>query len=244
MAGVSRHQYTTEIKIIRLNCTGRVDLAFILRAFLNGADGVLVGGCWPGECHYITEGNYDALGNMHLCKKLLEHIGVNPERLRLEWISAAEGNRFAEIIDDFVKNLKELGPLGKSEGIEKIGLKLKLEAVNKIIPYVKLVERERLRLPSKSEEAYNSFYSSDELNRLFKELIADKLAISQIMLLLEEKPLSTGEISEIVGLNPSEVSRHMNNSSRQGLVRYDVTHKCYALARGERAGSRSMETED
>jgi coenzyme F420-reducing hydrogenase delta subunit len=211
-------------------CTGRVDLAFILRAFSNGTDGVFIGGCWPGECHYITQGNYDALSNMHLCRKLLEHIGVNPERLRLEWISASEGSRFAEVMNDFSKKLKELGPLGKGEGIDENGLKFKLEAVTKLIPYVKLVERERLRVPFKSEEAYNKFFTSDEVNRLFNELIGDKLAISQIMLLLRERPLSTGEISEILGLNPSEVSRHMNSSSRQGLVRYDETRKCFALA--------------
>ena len=230
MAGVTRLQYTTEIKIIRVMCTGRVDLAFILRAFLNGADGVLVGGCWPGECHYVTEGNYDALGNMHLCRKLLEHIGVIPERLRLEWISASEGVRFAEVMNDFVEKLKELGPLGKGEGIDGNDLKLKLEAINKLIPYIKLVEREKLRVPVKSEEAYNKFYASNEANRLFKELIADKLAISQIMLLLGEKSLSTGEISEILGLNPSDVARYINSSSKQGLVRYDVKRKCYALA--------------
>jgi coenzyme F420-reducing hydrogenase delta subunit/predicted transcriptional regulator len=230
MAGVSRLQYTTEIKIIRVMCTGRVDLSFILRAFLKEADGVFIGGCWPGECHYVTEGNYDALSNIHLCKKLLEHIGVNPERLRLEWISASEGGRFAEIMDDFVRKLKEIGPLGKAEGIDKTGLKLKLEAVNKLIPYIKLVERERLRVTSKSEEAYNKFYSSDELNRLFTELIGDKLAISQIVSLLRERPLSTGEISEMLGLNPSEVSRHINSSTQQGLVRYDANRKRYALA--------------
>ena len=229
MAGVSRLQYTTEIRIIRLMCTGRVDLAFIFRAFLNGADGVFVGGCWPGECHYVTEGNYDALSNVHLSRKLLEHIGVNPERLRLEWMSSSEGSRFAEIMDDFVKQLKGMGPLGKGEGIEGDGLKFKFEAVNKLIPYVKLVERERLRLPSKSEEAYNNFYTSDEVNRLFKELIGDKLTISQIMLLLGERPLSTREISEILGLTPTEVARHMNSSSRQGLVRYDVNSKCFTL---------------
>jgi len=92
------------------------------------------------------------------------------------------------------------------------------------------VERERLRVPVKSEEAYSKFFASDELNRLFNELIVDKLAISQIMLLLREKSLSTGQISEILGLNPSEVSRHMNSSSRHGLVRYDESQKCYALA--------------
>jgi coenzyme F420-reducing hydrogenase delta subunit len=230
MSGVSRQSYTPEIKIIRLMCTGRVDLAFVLRAFIKGADGVIIGGCWPGECHYVTEGNYDALGNMYLCKKLLEHIGINPERLRLEWISASEGMRFAEVMNDFSKKLKELGPLGKGEGIDENGLKVKLEAVDKLVPYIKLVERERLRVPTKSEEAYNEFYTSDEANRLFDELIADKLAISQILILLKERHLSTGEISEILGLNPSEVSRHMNSSSRQGLVRYDVKRKCYALA--------------
>ena len=78
-------------------CTGRVDLAFVLRAFRKGADGVIIGGCWPGECHYVTEGNYDALGNMYLCKKLMAHIGMEPDRLRLEWIAASEGNRFARI---------------------------------------------------------------------------------------------------------------------------------------------------
>jgi DNA-binding transcriptional ArsR family regulator len=92
------------------------------------------------------------------------------------------------------------------------------------------VERERLRVPVKSEEAYKKFYTSDEANRLFDELIADKLAISQILTLLEEKPLSTGEISGILGLNPSEVSRHMTISSRQGLVGYDVERKCYTIA--------------
>jgi coenzyme F420-reducing hydrogenase delta subunit len=222
MSGVTRQSYTPEIRIVRLMCTGRVDLAFVLRAFIKGADGVIIGGCWPGECHYVTEGNYDALGNMYLCKKLLEHVGIDPERLRLEWIAASEGMRFGEVMDDFSKKLKELGPLGE--------FRVKLEAVNKLVPYLKLVEREKLRVSEKSEDAYKEFYTSEEADRLFDELIADKLAVSQILTLLEKKPLSTGEISEVLSLNPSEVSRHMNNSSRQGLVRYDTKNNRYALA--------------
>jgi coenzyme F420-reducing hydrogenase delta subunit len=210
-------------------CTGRVDLAFVLRAFQKGADGVIIGGCWPGECHYVTEGNYDALGNMYLCKKLMERVGVSPERLRLEWIAASEGNRFAEVMSDFVAKLRELGPLGEGEGIDAGGLKLKLDAVSQLIPYLKLVEREKLRVPVKSEEAYRAFYESDEVDRLFHQLIDDKLAISQILMLLEERPLSSGEISERLGLTPSDVSRHMKDSSRQGLVRYDLEQRCYAL---------------
>jgi coenzyme F420-reducing hydrogenase delta subunit len=230
LAGVSRYQYPPNIRVIRVMCSGRVDPAFVLRAFSNGTDGVFIGGCWLGECHYITEGNYDALSVMHLCKKLLEQIGVNPERLRLEWVSASEGIRFAEVITDFTKKLKELGPLGIGEGIDENGLKLKLEAVKNLVPYIKLVERERLRVHFDTEDEYNEFFTSDEVDRLFRELIVDKLTISQILLLLRERPLSTGEISEILGLSPSEVSRYLNSSAREGLVRFDEIQKCFVPA--------------
>jgi len=193
-------------------------------------DGVFIGGCRLNECNYITHGNYDALGMVLLCKKIMEHIGLNPERLRIEFMSSGEGILFAEVVNDFVNKVKELGPLGKSEGIDENGLKFRLEAATKLVPYIKLVERERLRVPTKSEAAHNEFYSSDELNRLFDELVVDKLAIGQITSLLRERPRSTGEIAEILGLSPSEVSKHLNSSSRQGLVRYDEALKCYALA--------------
>jgi coenzyme F420-reducing hydrogenase delta subunit len=211
-------------------CSGRVDLSFVLRAFSKGNDGVFIGGCHLNECHYITDGNYDALGMVLLCKKIMEQIGVNPDRLRLESLSAGEGIRFAEVMNDFGKKIKELGPLCQGGGIDENGLKFKLEAVTRLIPYMKLVERERLRVPVKSEEAYHKFFVSDEFKQLFRELIADKLAISQITSILGRSPLSTKEISEILNLNPSEVSRHMNSSSRQGLVRYDESRKCFALA--------------
>jgi len=230
MAGVSRLQYSTDIRLIRVMCSGRVDLEFVLRAFSNGVDGVFIGGCRLNECNYITHGNYDALGNVLLFKKIMEHLGLNQERLRIEFMSSGDGIILAEIINKFCNEVKEIGPLGKSEKIDANGLKFKFEAVTKLIPYLKLVERERLRVPSKSEQAYKEFFASDDVNRLFNELILDKLTISEIMLLLREKPLSTGEISETLGLNPSDVSRHMNSSSRHGLVRFDASRKCYALA--------------
>ena len=211
-------------------CSGRVDLAFLLRAFSNGMDGVFIGGCRLNECNYITHGNYDALGNALLFKKIMKHIGLNPERLRIEFMSSGDGIILAEVINKFCQEVKELGPLGKNEKIDENGLKFKFEAVKKLIPYIKLVERERLRVPSKSEEVYKEFFTSDDVNQLFNELILDKLTISQIMLLLREKPLSTGEISETLGLNPSEVSKHMRSSSRHGLVRFDESRKRYVLA--------------
>jgi len=211
-------------------CTGRIDLSFILRAFSNGMDGVFIGGCLLGECHYITEGNYGVLSVTHICRKLLELTEVNPDRLRLEWISASDGIRFAEVMNDFSRSVKAIGPLGRGEGEKVNGLKSKLEAINQLVPYIKLVERERLRVPVKSEEAYHAFFTSDEFNRLFQELIADKLEMSRIMTLLREKPLSTGEISEILGADPSEISKYLNGSARQGLVRFDESRKRFVPA--------------
>ena len=211
-------------------CTGRVDLGFILRAFSNGTDGVFIGGCWPGECHYLTEGNYFALSIVHLAKKLLKQIGVSPERLRLEWVSASEGSRYAEVMNDFAGKLKQLGPLGKGEGIDEKNLKFKLDAVSHLVPYIRLVERERLRVPHKSEKEWNEFFTSEEMERLFQELIGDKLIISQMMALLRERPLSSGEISEALGLSPSQVSVYLNSSARQGFVRFDESQKRFALA--------------
>ena len=212
-------------------CTGRVDLSFPIRAFLNGADGVITGGCWPGECHYVTEGNYDALGNTYLCKSLLELVGVNPERLRIEWIAASEGSRFAEVMSDFVEKTRALGPLSRDEGLNGSDAKLKLHALNRMVPYLKLVEREKLRVPTRTEEAYKTFYESAEVDRLLRDLIADKLTMSRILVLLEASPLATGEIAERLGLSPSDVSRQLNSASRQGLVGYDLDRKCYTLAR-------------
>jgi F420-non-reducing hydrogenase iron-sulfur subunit len=211
-------------------CTGRVDLEFVLRAFSNGMDGVFIGGCRLNECNYITHGNYHALHMVLLCKKIMEHMGLNPERLRIEFMSSGEGIRFAEVVDDFIKKIKELGPLGIGEGIDKKGLKLKLKAVSNLVPYIKLVERERLRVHFETEEEYKDFFASDEVNRLFRELIVDKLTMSQILLLLRERPLSTGQISEILGLSPSEVSRYLNSSAKEGLVRFDEIQKCFVPA--------------
>jgi coenzyme F420-reducing hydrogenase delta subunit/NADH:ubiquinone oxidoreductase subunit E len=218
LAGVSRFQYPPNIRVIRVMCSGRVDLAHIFRAFSTGLDAVFIGGCHLNDCHYVTHGNYDALGMVYICKKLLEHIGLNSERLRIEWVSAGEGIRFANIMNEFVPRIEKLGPLGKGEGLDEHELKFKLEAVRKLIPYIKLVQSERLRVPVKTEEAYNKFFTGEEFTRLFNELIVDKLALSQIMLLLRERPLSTREISETLGLNPSEVSRHLHLSARDQNV--------------------------
>jgi coenzyme F420-reducing hydrogenase delta subunit len=230
MAGVSRLQYTPEIRLIRVMCSGRIDLEFILRAFSKGMDGIFIGGCKLNECNYITHGNFDAWANVILFKKLMERIGLNPERLSIEFMSAGDGILLVDLINIFTGKVKEIGPLGEAEGLSKDGLKFNLDAVHQLIPYMRLVERERLRAPSKSKDVYEAYFTSDEFDSIFDELIGEKLAISQITSLLRGKPLSMGEIAESLGLNSSEVSRHMNTSSRHRLVRYDESRNCYTLA--------------
>jgi len=110
LAGVSRIQYPPNIRVIRVMCSGRVDPIFILEAFKNGADGVLVAGCHlPADCHYLA-GNFKAQRRILLLKKLIKEFGIEPERLRLEWVSASEGDRFATVIKDMTEEIKKLGP--------------------------------------------------------------------------------------------------------------------------------------
>jgi F420-non-reducing hydrogenase iron-sulfur subunit len=110
LAGVSRIQYPPNIRIIRVMCSGRIDPAFVLEAFKDGADGVLVAGCHlPSDCHYIS-GNFKAMRRINLLRRVLKDFGIEPERLRLEWISASEGDKFAAVVRSMVDDLKKLGP--------------------------------------------------------------------------------------------------------------------------------------
>ncbi len=115
LAGTSRLQYPTNVDIIRVMCSGRVDPTFVLKAFQLGVDGVLVCGCHPGDCHY-SEGNYKAARRIPLLRKLLEQFGIEPERLRLDWVSASEADRFAAIVKEMTGQVKELGPLRRNNG--------------------------------------------------------------------------------------------------------------------------------
>ena len=116
LAGTSRIKYPPNIKIIRVMCTGRVTPAFVLKSFQDRVDGVLVAGCHPGDCHYIS-GNLKCEKIIDATERLIDVLGIGRDRLRLEWVSASEGSRFAEVVTEFTDHIRELGPLlGKSQG--------------------------------------------------------------------------------------------------------------------------------
>ena len=110
LAGISRMTYQPNACVVRLMCSGRVDPQFVLSAFQEGADGVLIGGCHPGDCHY-QEGNYNTLRRYKLMKTMLGQMGIAPERLRLEWISASEGDRVQNIMNEMTDQIRQLGPM-------------------------------------------------------------------------------------------------------------------------------------
>jgi F420-non-reducing hydrogenase iron-sulfur subunit len=110
LAGTSRMKYAPNVRVVRLMCSGRVDPQFVLDAFAHGADGVFIGGCHPGDCHY-QEGNYKTLKRYALLKRVLKDMGIEEERFRLEWISAAEADRVRATINDMVEKVRALGPL-------------------------------------------------------------------------------------------------------------------------------------
>jgi F420-non-reducing hydrogenase iron-sulfur subunit len=114
LAGTSRLQYPSTLRTVRVMCSGRVDPTFVVKAFAEGADGVLIAGCHPGDCHY-NEGNYRAMRRFPLLLQLLDQFGIERERVRLEWVSASEGEKFAQVVSEMTEQLKELGPLNWKE---------------------------------------------------------------------------------------------------------------------------------
>ncbi|MCD4679644.1 MAG: hydrogenase iron-sulfur subunit [Bacteroidales bacterium] len=119
LAGTSRMKYASNIRIIRVMCSGRIEPTFVLKAFREGADGVLICGCHPGDCHY-HEGNYKCLRRFHLLQKYIKQMGMDEDRLQLKWISASEGKQFAELADSFTEEIRNLGPCKVKEVMETL----------------------------------------------------------------------------------------------------------------------------
>ncbi len=175
-AGVGRYQYPPNLRVIRLMCTGRLDPFFPLEGFARGADGVFVGGCHLGECHY-QNGNYHALITAAFVKEALSIIGINPERFMIDWASAAEGPRFVKLITEFTEKIASFGPFGLKEGkdpktLRLCALKLSEAARDKrlrvsILNAAKLIVKE-----GNFEESYMRSIIREKCSKTFEDIFS------------------------------------------------------------------------
>jgi len=196
LAGISRFQYPPNIRAIRVMCSGRVDPVFILEGFIAGFDGVMVLGCHPGDCHYLT-GNYQCEKKIMVTKKLFKLSNFNHERVYLDWVSAGEGQRFADLVTQFVKKIKGWGPLRINESLNR-----QLHAIKSVL------EGERFRwLAGKGQElvdegnVYGEKVSQEKIDEVMNDACASEYWKNMISLILKENPLTTREIANILGMD-------------------------------------------
>jgi F420-non-reducing hydrogenase iron-sulfur subunit len=200
-------------------CSGRVDPVMMIEGFLHGADGVFVGACLPGECHY-TSGNSHAEGKILMTQKILKHAGINPERLVFRMMSSAEGAKFVSFVTKFQNSIRDIHKLGSSENIPPDELEIKLIAAKNAIEGKKLrwVVGKRLEFLEKGN-LYGEKFTEHEMHRLFEEVVMDELAIQEIKLRAKEKPLSVKHLAQQLNLPPKRVLRQLVDMRRMGLVK-------------------------
>jgi coenzyme F420-reducing hydrogenase delta subunit len=220
LAGVSRIQYPPNLRVIRVMCSGRVDPEFIFQGFLSGIDGIIIMGCHPGDCHYL-EGNYEAEKKFEMIHKFLNIIGFE-NRIRLEWVSASEGNRFAEVVTDFTNHIKELGPspLDIEKENDKLIDKLKaLEMASTSYRMRALVGRERAI--TEQENVYGEKIPKEEFDELFDKAIYDEYVRHRVLISLQQDPKSVKDLAIEFDVKPSKILEHILVLKQRGQVAMD-----------------------
>ncbi|MCK4444216.1 MAG: hydrogenase iron-sulfur subunit, partial [Thermoplasmata archaeon] len=200
LAGVSRFSYPPNLKIIRVMCSGSVDPAVLIEGFLRGADGILVCGCHPGDCHY-QEGNNHAAKRIETLGKLIELTGLEPERLGMEWISASEGKRFAETVTEFVDTVSKLGPSPVAGGRPDLDIMEGLYVARSALDdfRLRLLMNKEYPLESKPN-VYGRMTSSDKIHELMDKAVLEEYARCRILFAARGQPKSVKDIAEIVNL--------------------------------------------
>jgi len=195
LAGVSRIQYAPNLRAIRVMCSGRVDPVFIVDAFLKGVDGVLVLGCHLGDCHYIS-GNYEAVIKMEVLDRLLGFSGYS-ERLRLDWVSASEGNRFAEIVNEFTEKVRNLGPSPIKNKNQKAEITDELNAIKFTLSDIRLRALiARKRSITTEGNVYEEEVPEEDYNKLLEQAINDEYLRHKILVKIKNKGKYVPEISK------------------------------------------------
>ena len=218
LAGVSRFQYPPNLRIIRVMCSARVDPTIVLEAFIRELDGVMVLGCHLGDCHYMT-GNYYTERRMKTTKNALKSVGLSPERLLVDWVSAAEGERFATLVKDFTERVRKLGPLGKETDLKPQRLRTRLVAAKETLTQERirwLVGREIELVEDKNVFGEKIF--QEEFDQLMLQTIEKEFIRRRILLSFGEDALSVKEIAQRVEASSMEVLRNIVSLERDGLV--------------------------
>jgi F420-non-reducing hydrogenase iron-sulfur subunit len=220
LAGISRFQYPPNTRVIRVMCSGRVDPTFVPRAFLAGFDGTMVLGCHHGDCHYLT-GNFQAERKIGLVRKLFDMAGIGSERILLDWVSAGEGERFAQVVRQFVDMIRGLGPfLLDKETQEKLqAIKASLEG-EKIRWMVgkgpELLEKENV---------YGERLPVEKIEGAIEGTIRDEFIKNRIMLLVESKPLAAADISHTLNLKLRETLSYLTSLVGEGRIGFDPSEE-------------------
>lgn len=218
LAGVSRIQYPPNIRVIRVMCSGRVEPPLVLGLLAEGFDGIMITGCHIGDCHYIS-GNLQAKRKFVLTRRLVEKAGLKPGRLRLEWVSASEGQRFARLVREFTEQIRELGPSPLSGESPDPNLLLNMQAARAA------AEDFRLRaLVGKEEKlvtegnVYGELSTQEEFDEVMAEAADSEYARHRIRLALMEEPTSVKKLSERLGIDPRSVLEHIVVLRQRGWV--------------------------
>ncbi len=220
LAGVSRIQYPTNVRVIRVMCSGRVDPVFIAEAFMNGIDGVLVLGCHLGDCHYIS-GNYEAEIKMKMLSKTLSMIDFS-DRVRLDWVSAAEGNRFAQIVSDFTDHIRKLGPSPVKNNNVKKEIIDNLNAVKFALCDSRLralVARQREL--TTDGNVYGEIIPIEEFEEILDNAIENEIIRHKILEKIKKEGKSVPDIAKEIGVESHKVLRHIVTLRARGLVDVD-----------------------
>jgi coenzyme F420-reducing hydrogenase delta subunit len=207
-------QYPPNIRVIRVMCSGRIDPKIVLEALASGIDGVLVAGCHPGDCHYIS-GNYMAQYKIKETLRILRRLKIKPEfsnRLRLEWVSASEGQRFAQVVNDFVEQVRELGPNPSRRPI-KDTLQRKFVRITTaqdmvVSPRIRtLISKERELI--EDGNVYGEKKSEDEFDVLMDEVIDAEFIRNQILEVVKDKPMSVKDIAKVMNFPTEIILKHV-----------------------------------
>ena len=218
LAGVSRIQYPPDIRIMRVMCSSRIEPSIILEMFIQGIDGVFIGGCHPGDCHYI-EGNYHTPFKIDLTQNLLERAGINPVRLRLEWVSASEAIRFAELMKEMSTDMRELGPSPVSgSSPDRDILEELVIARNAATDFrLRLLTGKAYFLTEKGN-VYDKKIDMDRYEAVIDNIIEEELLRHKILRSLMRKSGSVKDIAHDIQVPSREVLEHLVVLKDRGLV--------------------------